>query len=182
MLVVRQWRYVALLHGAFFVSRQHRLCRRWPGALLCCIHEGLMCFFIVCGTMFTIGESRAISHANDTEQQPQQVAGNPCRWRFLKILPKLLWRTSTKIHRERVEEDSREAERTWLSTAKATSSIQRPQKCTWEAVTKYYNYTASETDEERKNRLPTLQKVTRRSGNALSLQSKLSVFSAAIGS
>ena len=27
--------------------------------------------------MFTIGESRAISHADDTEQQEQQVAGNP---------------------------------------------------------------------------------------------------------
>ena len=36
-----------------------------------------MCLFIVCETMFTIGESRAISHANDTEQQAQQVAGNP---------------------------------------------------------------------------------------------------------
>ena len=50
------------------------------GALSCCIHEadheGLMCLFIVCETMFTIGESRAISHANDTEQQAQQVAAN----------------------------------------------------------------------------------------------------------
>ena len=27
----RQWRHVALCHGAFCVSRQHRLCRRWPG-------------------------------------------------------------------------------------------------------------------------------------------------------
>ena len=32
--------------------------------------------------MFTIGESRAISHANDTEQQAQQVAGNPRRRRL----------------------------------------------------------------------------------------------------
>ena len=31
--------------------------------------------------MFTIGESRAISHANDTEQQAQ-VPGNPRRQRF----------------------------------------------------------------------------------------------------
>ena len=49
------------------------------GALSCGIHEGLMCIFIVCETMFTIGESRAISHGNDTEQQAQQVAVNPCR-------------------------------------------------------------------------------------------------------
>ena len=47
------------------------------GALSCCIHEGLMCLIIVCETMFTIGESRAISHANDTEEQAQQVPGNP---------------------------------------------------------------------------------------------------------
>jgi len=38
--------------------------------------------FIVCERMFTIGESRAIFHANDTEQQAQQVAGNPRRRRF----------------------------------------------------------------------------------------------------
>ena len=30
MLGARQWRHVALRHGAFFVSRQHRLCCRWP--------------------------------------------------------------------------------------------------------------------------------------------------------
>ena len=45
-------------------------------------HEGLMCLFIVSETMFTIGESRAISRANDTEQQAQQVPGNPRRRRF----------------------------------------------------------------------------------------------------
>ena len=49
------------------------------GALSCCIHEGLMCLVIVCETMLTISESRAISHANDTEQQAQQVAVNPRR-------------------------------------------------------------------------------------------------------
>ena len=48
--------------------------------------------------MFTISESRVISNANDTEQQPQQVAGNPRRQNFP---PKLLWITPTKIHRER---------------------------------------------------------------------------------
>ena len=41
----------------------------------------------VCETMFTVGESEAISHANGTEQQTQehgiqQLALNPCRGRF----------------------------------------------------------------------------------------------------
>ena len=49
---------------------------------------------------------------------------------------------------------------TSLSTAKATSSTQRPQTCT-EAATKYYNYIVNETDEEREHRLPTLPKATR---------------------
>ena len=38
--------------------------------------------------MFTIGESRAISHANDTEHQAQQVAAN---LRGKDFPPKLLW-------------------------------------------------------------------------------------------
>ena len=42
-------------------------------------------------SIFTIGESRAISHANDTGQQAQQVAGNP---RFSAESP------PEKIHRE----------------------------------------------------------------------------------
>ena len=45
--------------------------------------------------MFTIGESRAISHVHDTEQQAQQVVGNARRRNFP---PKLLWRTPTKIN------------------------------------------------------------------------------------
>ena len=38
------------------------------------IHEELTCLFIVCETnaMFTVGESRAISHANGTEQETQE--------------------------------------------------------------------------------------------------------------
>ena len=36
------------------------------------IHEDLTCLFIVCETMFTIGESKAISYANGTEQQTQE--------------------------------------------------------------------------------------------------------------
>ena len=50
------------------------------GVFSCIIHERLLCLFIVCETMFTIGESRTISNANDT--QAQQVAPNPRRGRF----------------------------------------------------------------------------------------------------
>ena len=41
--------------------------------------------FIVCERMFMIGGSRAIFHANDREQQAQQVAGNPRRRRFSTV-------------------------------------------------------------------------------------------------
>ena len=37
----------------------------------CIIHEGLLCLFIVCETMFTIDKSRTISNANDTQAQPE---------------------------------------------------------------------------------------------------------------
>ena len=66
------------------------------GAFSCIIHERLLYLFIVCESMFTIGEWRTISHANDTELQAQQ---------WLQILAeedsplKLLWRTPIKIHR-----------------------------------------------------------------------------------
>ena len=42
----------------------------------------MLCLFIVCETMFTIGESRTISHSNDTELQAPQVPANPRRGRF----------------------------------------------------------------------------------------------------
>ena len=47
--------------------------------------ERLLCLFIVCETMFTIGESRTISHANDT--QAQQVTPNPRPGRFSTETP-----------------------------------------------------------------------------------------------
>ena len=78
MLGTRQWR-----HGAFCVSRQHRLGHRWPRRIS-------MCLFIVCESNFTIGESRTISHANDT--QAQQVTPNPRPGRFS---------TETPLERER---------------------------------------------------------------------------------
>ena len=76
---------------------------------------------------------------------------------------KLLWRTPIKIHRRadrRRQPRSREHLFTGFSTAKATSSTQRPQTCT-EAATKYYNYIVNKTDEEREQRLPTLPTATR---------------------
>ena len=72
--------------------------------------------------MFTIGESRTISNTNDT--QAQQVAPNPHRGRFSTETPLELER-QLEIHHEqqrRRKTSTRNciAERTWLSTAKAT--------------------------------------------------------------
>ena len=148
MLGVRQRRHVALRHEAFFVSRQNRLCRR---------------------VFFNPQRLRKLTQKSKHNKWLEILAGED-------FPLNLLWRTPTKTHRKRIEEDKREAERTSLSIAKATSSTQRPQTCT-EASTKYYiitlqaRLTASETDEERKHRLRTLQKATRRSGNVWSLQS-----------
>ena len=88
MLGIHQWRY-----GAFCVSRQHRLRRQWPRRIL-------MCLFIVCESKFTIGESRTISHANDT--QAQQVTPNPRPGRFS---------TETPLERERRLQIRREQRR-----------------------------------------------------------------------
>ena len=127
---------------------------------------------------YTIVESRAISHLDDTEQQAQQVA------EILHFQPRLLWRTPTKIHQERrrrrQQKAARKAQRTSLSTATATSSTQRPQTCP-EAATKYYNYIANGADEEREHRPPTLQRAMGRTGNAYSY-SKIICFDAMIGS
>ena len=60
----------------------------------------LMCLLIVCGSKFTIGESRTISHANDT--QAQQVAPNPRPGRFS---------TETPLERERRLQIQREQRR-----------------------------------------------------------------------
>ena len=77
MLGIRQWR-----HGAF------------------CVRRTLMFLFIVCESKFTIGESRAISHANDT--QAQQVTPNPRPGRFS---------TETPLERERRQQIQREQRR-----------------------------------------------------------------------
>ena len=83
---------------------------------------------------------------------------------------KLLERTPIKIYRRadlRRQPRSREHR---FSTAKATSSTQRPQ--TTEAATKYYNYIVKESDEEREHRLPTLTKATRLDQETLKVYSQ----------
>ena len=57
------------------------------GAFSCIIHDRLLWLFIVCETMFIIGESRTISHANDTELHAQRVPANPRRGRFYTETP-----------------------------------------------------------------------------------------------
>ena len=85
MLGIRQWR-----HGAFCISRQHRLRHQWPRCIL-------IYLFIVCESKFTIGESQTISHANDT--QAQQVTPNPRPGRFSAETP-LEWERWLQIQRE----------------------------------------------------------------------------------
>ena len=105
MLGARHWR-----HGAFYVSRQQRLCRRLPSSLCtaapllkkidfpiflrggAAVHRlitkahfkyyswRLIVFIHRLRNNVTIGKSRTISNANDT--QARQVATNPRRGRF----------------------------------------------------------------------------------------------------
>ena len=72
----------------------------------CIIHERPICLFIH-ETMFTIGESRAISHSDDTEKQAQ-VAGNP--------------RFSTETALENAEQNSSRAEKTTTTRNRAQST------------------------------------------------------------
>ena len=153
MLGVGQWR-----HGAVCISRQHRLCRRWPSRISCIIHERLFCFN-------SASVKQCLPSVNH-ELFSMQMTQNCKHSKYCKSSPRKIfnWNSSRERRRksisERIEEDNCEAERTSLSTAKATSSTQRPQTCT-EAATKYYNYIVNETDEEREHRLPTLPKATR---------------------
>ena len=100
------------------------------------------------------------------EQFPIQMTQNCKHSKCLQILAekdfplKLLGRTPIKIYRRADRRRQPRSREHRFSTAKATSSTQRPQ--TWtEAATKYYNYIVNETDEEREHRLPTLPKATR---------------------
>ena len=168
LVYTRQCRHVALRHGVFCVSRLQRLCRRWPGRIF----------------MFYSWKADVFSHRPWNNVYDRWITSNfSCKWHRTvrtasgcKSSPRKIFHWNFSVERrlkfigERIEEDNREAERTSLSTAMATSSTQQPQTCT-EAATKYHNYTVNETDEEREHWLPTLQKATKRSGNVWSLQS-----------
>ena len=84
----------------------------------------------------------------------------PCKWHRTASTASGCKSLPRKTFHWNSSGDNREGKKTSLSTAKATSSTKRPQTCT-EAVTKYYNYTVNETDEEREHRLPTIPKATR---------------------
>ena len=114
---------------------------------------------------FTIGESRATSVQMTQNSKRKTLHGILAGEDFPS---KLLWRTPTKIHRERKrrrQQGNGEAER--ASLAQRRQRRQHSDHNMYrEAATKYYNYTANETDEKRGHGLPTLQKAMRRSGNA----------------
>ena len=63
---------MAFRHGPFAFPGNIDFAADDQGAFSRIIFERLLCLFIVCETMFTIGESRTISSANYT--QAQQVA------------------------------------------------------------------------------------------------------------
>ena len=120
--------------------------------------EYIACFFFLPMTSWSIlcfQESlRSVNH--------EQL---PCKWH----------RTPIKIHRERKRADNKKPRsRESIALYSEGNVINTATTACTEAATKYYNYTANETDEKREHRLPTLQKPMRRSGNAWSLQSKLS--------
>ena len=163
MLGVRQWR-----HEAFFVSRQHRLCRRWPRRISCIIHERLLCFWLnnVYHRWITTNFS-CKWHRNASTASSMGCKSAPRKIFHLNFSGE----RRLKFIGERIEEDSREAVRTSLTTAKGTSQTQRPQTCT-EAATKCYNYTVNEIDEETEHRLPTLPKATRLDQETLKVYSQ----------
>ena len=95
----------------------------------CIIHEGWC--------VYSSSMKQCLGSVN-REQFPMQMTQNNKHNKWLEILagkdflPKLLWRTPTKIHRERRRRREQEAAKQrehWLSTAKATSLTQRPQTC-----------------------------------------------------
>ena len=109
----------------------------------------LMCLFIVCESKFTIGESRTISHANDT--QAQQVTPNPCPGRFSTETP-LKRERRLPIQREqrrrrRQQETYRGAEGTSLGTAKATPTTRDRGTGDWNQ--RHYDRSLSKTHPRR---------------------------------
>ena len=116
-----------------------------------------------CG--YSSSVTQCLSSVNH-EQFPMQMTQNCMHSKWLQILAeedftlKLLRRTPIKIYRRADRRRQPRSREHRFSTAKATSSTQRPQTCT-EAATKYYKYIVNETDKEREHHLPTLPKATR---------------------
>ena len=94
--------------------------------------------------MFTIGESRTISHPNDTELQAQQAYKSSPR----KIFH---WNSSgerrLKFIGQRIEEDNREAENIALAQRKQRRQHSDHKRVQIKAATKYYSYIVNETDD-----------------------------------
>ena len=148
MLGVRQWRHVALRHGAFCVSRQLRLCRRWPGRIF----------------MFYSWKIDVFIHRLWNNVYDRWITSNfPCKWHRTastasgcKSSPRKIfnWNSSKerrlKFSGDGIKEDNCEAERTSVSTPKATSSTEQPETCT-EAATKYYNYSVNDNEQLQAN-------------------------------
>ena len=132
MLGVRQRRHVALRHEAFFVSRQNRLCRR--------------VFF---NRLWNDVYDRWI-----TSNFPCKLTQKSKHNKWLEILAgedfplKLLWRTPTKIHRERKrrrQQGNGEAER--ASLAQRRQRRQHSDHNMYRGIGKVLHYyTASQTD------------------------------------
>ena len=95
-LGVQQGHHVVLCQGAFCVSRQHRLCCRWPGHTF--MFYSWKADVFIHRLWNNVYDQWIMSNlpSNDTEQEAQQVAANP-RWgRFSTETP---LGTPIKIHR-----------------------------------------------------------------------------------
>ena len=127
--------------------------------------------------VFTQSSVKKCLPSANHEQFPVQMTQNCKHSKCLQILAekdfplKLLERTPVKIYRRADRRRQPRSREHGFSTAKATSSTQRPQTCT-EAATKYYNYIVKESDEEREHRLPTLTKATRLDQETLKVYSQ----------
>ena len=113
---------MAFRHGPFAFPGNTDFAADDQGAFSRIIFERLLCLFIVCETMFTIGESRTISYANDTQRQ--QMASNPRPGRFSTETP-LEQERRLQIQREqrgrrRQQETAEQREHRLACTAKAT--------------------------------------------------------------
>ena len=135
MLGVRQWR-----HRAFCVSRQHKLRRRWP-------RRNLICLFIICESKFTIGESRTISHANDTSTTSGSKSSPRKNFHWNSSGVRTPTSNSAWTTKEKTSTRNCEAEGTLLSTAKTTPTTRDRGTGDWNQ--KHYDRSLSKTHPRR---------------------------------